>query len=125
MSSQHGRLPERAPEPFHFQLEPRRETLIAAAHGDIDVESVGQFRAQLHELLDAGFERVALDLRHVSFIDSSGLRAVFEIAAASRSAGIEFAMLQGSEPVQRLFAVTQTEEAFRFIDPVELERPWT
>jgi anti-anti-sigma factor len=76
----------------------------------------------LSEVLGRGFERVVLDLREVSFIDSTGLRAVLEIDSAGRAAGVEFAMVPGPAGVQRIFDLTGTDAALRFITPADIER---
>lgn len=51
------------PEPFRIELEPRRETIVLAAHGEIDIDTAGQLGQQIRELLESGFNRVVLDLR--------------------------------------------------------------
>jgi anti-sigma B factor antagonist len=109
------------PEPFRTDLEPHRETIVVAAQGEIDMVSAPQLGRQLDELLDAGFRRMVLDLRGVTFIDSTGLRAILEADAASRRAGVEFALVHGPEPMQRIFELTGTEAALHFIDVQEIE----
>lgn len=92
-----------------------------AAHGEVDVVSAGHLGAQLREVLEAGFKRIVLDLRGVSFIDSSGLRAILDAEAASRSASLDFALIPGPTAVQRLFELTGTEAALHFIDEEEVD----
>ena len=109
------------PEQFRSRLEPHRETIVVSAEGEIDISTAGGLQAQLRELLGVGFTRVVLDLREVSFVDSTGLRALLEIDGESRGAGVEFALLRGPEQVQRLFELTQTDHALRFIDPADVD----
>lgn len=111
-----------APEPLRIELEPRRDTIVLAAHGDIDLDTAGQLEQQLSDLLERGFRRVVLDLRKVSFLDSTGLHVVLDASAASGRAGVEFAIVQGPTPVERLFEVTQTESALQFVDEREVDR---
>jgi anti-anti-sigma factor len=109
------------PEPFRTDLEPHRETIVVAARGEIDLVSAGQLGDQLHELLDAGFKRIVLDLRDVAFIDSTGLRAILDADAGSRRAGVELALVPGPEPARRIFELTGTEQALNFIDEGEID----
>ncbi len=109
------------PEPFRTELEPHRETIVLAAHGEIDIDTAGQLGQQMHELLESGFKRVVLDLRGVTFIDSTGLHVILDASASSDRAGIEFAIVQGPSLVERLFELTQTGSALRFIDEREIE----
>ena len=109
------------PPPFRTELEPHRETIMVVAEGELDVASSGKLGGQLRELLDAGFARIVLDLRGVSFIDSSGLKAILDAHAASRTASIEFAVIQGHAPVRRLFELTGTEVALEFVAPSAID----
>ncbi len=109
------------PEPFRIELEPLRETIVLAAHGEIDIDTAGQLSQQIRELLESGFNRVVLDLRGVTFIDSTGLHVILNASAASDRAGVEFALIQGASLVERLFELTQTRSALRFIDERDIE----
>ncbi len=113
---------ERVPPPFRTELEPHRDTILVAAEGELDMSSAGQLDAQLRELREAGFRRIVLDLRGLSFIDSSGLRTILDAHAASRTACVDFVLIQGPKPVRRLFELTATEAALHFVDPAEIER---
>jgi anti-anti-sigma factor len=108
-------------EPFRIEVDPHRETIVVAAHGEIDIDSAGQLDRQVHELLERGFARIVLDLRNVTFLDSSGLHVILDASAASADAGVEFAIVQGPSSVQRVFEVTQTASALRFIDEHEID----
>jgi len=98
---------------------------VVAAYGEIDMYSVAQLDQQMDALLERGFNRVVLDLRGVTFIDSTGLHAILEANAASDRAGVEFAIVQGPPPVQRLFELTQTGSALRFIEVREIDIGWS
>ena len=91
-----------APEPFEIEVVPERERVVLAPRGEIDLSSVNLVRAALDELEEAGFRRIVLDLRGVTFIDSSGLRVVIEEVQKD---GIDFAVIPGDERVQRVFEV--------------------
>jgi anti-anti-sigma factor len=52
------------------------EPTIIAPVGELDVASVGEFRAALADGDHGSTERLLVDLSQVSFIDSSGLAAV-------------------------------------------------
>lgn len=110
------------PQPFRIELEPHRVTIVLAVHGEIDLATAGTVSARLREMMEAGFRRVVLDLRQVSFIDSTGLRAVFDAHMASADAEIEFMLIPGPEAVQRLFELTGTADMLRFVDANAIDR---
>jgi anti-sigma B factor antagonist len=114
-----------APEPFDVALEPHREAVAVVARGELDLDSAVELQDRFRDVLEAGFSRIVLDLRNVSFIDSTGLRAVLTMDSASRDAGVRFAVIQGPGPVRRLFQLTQTEQALRFIEPQDIDVRWS
>jgi anti-sigma B factor antagonist len=59
---------------------------------------------------------VALDLRGLDFLDSSGLRTVLVADARLRSEGRRLVLIRGSETVQRVFSATRMEERLEFVD---------
>ena len=136
MTNPDGRLPDRAvgtthsadvpelPEPFQTTLEPHRDTIVVVARGEVDGSTVGRLRGQLRGVLEAGFKRIVLDLREVSFMDSSGLHAVLDFDAASRGADVQFTLVRGPDAVQRIFELTGTDVALRFIGAGEVDRAW-
>ncbi len=65
-------IPE-PPELYLTALSADGHTIVAAA-GEIDIATVGEFSAVLREHLAAG--PVLLDLRRLTFMDSSGVRAL-------------------------------------------------
>jgi anti-anti-sigma factor len=60
-----------------------RQPLVIAPEGEIDLERVGEFRANLTRARGKG-GGVAVDLSRVSFIDSSGLGAIVELYNRAR-----------------------------------------
>lgn len=110
------------PPPFRLGFDPHRATIVVTAHGEIDIATAAEVSGRLREVMEAGFQRVVLDLREVSFIDSSGLRAVIEARAASQETEVEFALVPGPEAVQRLFEVTGTKAILNFIDATAIDR---
>jgi anti-sigma B factor antagonist len=110
-------VPERPPEPFRCDVVPERDAVRVAPRGEIDLASVPQVESRLREVREAGFERVVLDLRGVSFLDSSGLRMILAWDHQSRRDGLEFRVLRGPAVVQRVFEVTGVSDRVPFAAP--------
>jgi anti-anti-sigma regulatory factor len=51
---------------------------------------VRQATAEIDRLRASGIARIVLDLRHASFLDSSGLRLVLDVQAAASRDGWDF-----------------------------------
>jgi anti-anti-sigma factor len=68
------------PAPFSIDVQPDRELVRVRLAGGLDLATSDRLLQQLKELLDAGFDHVAIDLRELLFIDSSGLRLLLRRA---------------------------------------------
>ncbi len=74
--------------------------------GELDALTVRATRRALDEAMATGAPRVVLDLRGLTFIDSTGIRLLVEAEAASRQDGMRFAIIDDSPLVRRLLDVT-------------------
>jgi anti-anti-sigma factor len=111
-----------APPAFSVDIRPERDVVRVCPVGEIDLDTVGVVRAHLDELTAAGFTCVVLDLREVTFLDSSVLHLAMEAQSASTADGWEFGIIEGRGNVQRAFEVAGLSERLPFVDPVELPR---
>jgi anti-sigma B factor antagonist len=104
------------PIPFRWEIFPERERVRVAPEGELDAAVVDELAAAIDELRQAGFSSLVLDLRALTFIDSSGLRLVFALAAAASEDGLTLQLLPGPPEVQRIFELTGTLEQLPFGD---------
>jgi len=95
--------------------------------GELDLATVDELQAWLQELRDAGFRRVLLDLRELTFIDSSGLRLVITWNARVNTEGLDFELIRGPAAIQRAFEICGLSDVLAFIDddPVDTPAPHT
>jgi anti-sigma B factor antagonist len=91
--------------PFSVELVPERETLVVAAHGELDISAVAELRTALDEARAAGFEQVVLDLAGLTFMDSAGVALVLT-AATDRPGRPAVAVDPGYGAARRLLALT-------------------
>jgi anti-sigma B factor antagonist len=84
--------------------------------GELDIAAVPSARDRIAELKGEGRELV-LDLRGLSFIDSSGLNLLLQEAAESTRDGWNLSVIPGPSVVQRIFQLTGTEERLPFRSP--------
>jgi anti-sigma B factor antagonist len=91
---------------------------VVAPRGELDLYSVQEVRAALAERPD-GCALVVLDLRGLSFFDTSGIRLVVETLQQLNAAGTRFALVRGGPDVQRLFALSGLEDRLPFFDELD------
>jgi anti-sigma B factor antagonist len=83
---------------------------IVQLDGELDIVNTPLLREALANGDLAASAMLVLDLRKLSFIDSTGLKAIFAARDESRRRGQKFAVTPGSRQVQRLLSVTRLDE---------------
>ena len=110
-------MSDRPPEPFRCNVESFRGKVHVIPHGEIDLASAPVLETKLRELRDTGFDHLVVDLRSVTFMDSTGLRLILAWDDDSRTEGLDFELIAGAQIVQRLFEITGVTGRLRFIEP--------
>jgi anti-anti-sigma factor len=105
---------------FHLDIEPERDAVRVCPRGEVDLATTGAIREKFEEMSARGFRRVALDLRDVTFLDSTGVRLALELWESSRAADWEFAVIDGPTPVRRIFELTGVRAVIPFIAPTQI-----
>jgi anti-anti-sigma factor len=114
------RLDHQIPEIFEVEVVPDRGRVIVVPRGEIDLATVERVRQHLEELEDAGFHSIVLDLRQVTFIDSTGVALIL---AEVRKDGTDFAVIPGPAQVQRIFELTGLLERVALVSPTSAPPP--
>jgi stage II sporulation protein AA (anti-sigma F factor antagonist) len=99
------------------KLERRGDLAIVRVRGDIDLAN----RDSLLDLMVAaardGVRRVVLDLVRVEYIDSAGVRLVFEASRSLEGLGTDLALVRPERPyVARILALAAVEHAVAVFD---------
>ena len=85
--------------------------------GELDLDAVHRIEAALEELRAEGCPEVALDLRGLTFMDSTGLRLVIRWDTTAREEGFRFAIVPGADVVQRVFRLTGMDDHLTVAEP--------
>ena len=88
-------------------LEVRRDGAAATviAEGELDMASLGELRDAAKEAQE-GVDRLVLDLRRLTFIDSAGLGVLFELRGDAERAGVGFVVEATEGPVRSALETT-------------------
>jgi len=90
---------------------------IIVARGEIDVATSPMLRSELTSVLAAHPEALTLDLREVTFVDSSGLGVlVGALKRLRESGGGQFAVVGAQDPVRKVFDITGLTALFELRD---------
>ena len=83
-----------------------------SVRGEVDIHTCSQLEQVLTNLAEKGMRTVAIDLRHVGFIDSSGLRALVVAHKALQDQGGSLVVANPSASTARLLEVTGLDGLF-------------
>jgi anti-sigma B factor antagonist len=104
------------PLPFRCEVQPERERVILRVAGELDLAKAPIIDEELTHLGDVGFERIVVDLRRVTFIDSTGLKILLTHRERVQERGATLTIVQGPRQVEQVFELTGTAPLFTFVD---------
>jgi anti-sigma B factor antagonist len=99
--------------PFRADVHPERDVVRVAAVGELDLATVAQLQAQIRELREAGFVHLVLDLRGLTFMDSSGVALILDEDRFARRNGQDFSLISGTPAIQRVLTLCAGDDALR------------
>ena len=109
-------------QPPEFNVEARHEAgaLVVAPSGEIDMATADRVADALRDG-GAAHDVVVLDLRGVTFLDTSGVRLVVAEQRRAQEEGHRFAVVRGPDTVQRIFTISglSDEPGLLVADPSE------
>ena len=88
--------------PFRVDVHPEREVVRVAPVGELDMATAPLLERELVELRSSGFDHLVLDMRGLTFLDSSGIRVVVAEHRSAQASDREFSLISGPRAVQRV-----------------------
>jgi anti-sigma B factor antagonist len=107
-----GVLPQR-PE-FEVTVSMDEGVRLVAVSGELDLDTMGE----LNEALSVanGMATTVVDLRGLTFIDSSGVSGLLSAARRARDVGERLACIPGPQQIQRVFELTGVDTVLEWVD---------
>lgn len=94
---------------FSAQVEVRNRVVNVALSGELDMATVPIMEQQLGPYEQDGAAALMLDLRHLTFLDSSAVHAFVAANDRARSSGKQFVLIGADDAARRLLQLTQTQ----------------
>jgi anti-sigma B factor antagonist len=89
---------------------------VVSLEGEIDLSSMAVMEERIAAAERDRPEELVIDAREVTFMDSSGLRVLLAAHQRAQENGRGFAVVRGSEAVDRLLKVTGLAGRLRLLD---------
>ncbi|MDA0174435.1 STAS domain-containing protein [Solirubrobacter taibaiensis] len=103
------------PKPFRCDVAQLDDTTHLRPEGELDISTVDEVERLLKGTLEGGAKRIVVDLRGLTFMDSTGITLLTRYNNAAGRDGYDLALIQGDERIVRLFSLTGLDEYFTFI----------
>lgn len=87
--------------------------------GELDLATAPKLDDELGRVEEGAPGVIVLDLRPLSFMDSSGLRALLAADSRARDAGRRLVLVRGDERVQRVLRITRLDERLEIVDDAD------
>lgn len=94
------------PPPFTVDVRPERARVLVCPHGELDIATVDELAGHLTALREVGWSDVVLDLRGLSFLDSTGLRLLLTNQQESERDGWSFSIVDGEQFIARVLELS-------------------
>jgi anti-sigma B factor antagonist len=86
------------------------DLVMVTVHGEVDLNEAGELRAVLNDACAGPHRSVAVDLRDVHFVGSSGMGVLADVHARMTDSGRRFVVLEAAEAIRRAFEMAGLPE---------------
>ena len=114
-----GPQPFADPQPFAVEVQQRDDVAIVQPRGELDLVTVETLRAALDAITSA--ERLTLDLRGLSFMDSTGLHLLVTLHQRAQRDGWHLTLVAPAAPVDQAIQLCGLDQALPFVAMVDAE----
>jgi anti-anti-sigma factor len=99
-----------------IKLAADAQGMVVTVGGELDLETAPMLDRALADIDETQVNRLLIDLRQVSFMDSTGLSSILRAQRLARSNGHALVLRRGSRQVQRLFQLAGVAAGLTFVD---------
>jgi anti-anti-sigma factor len=104
---------------LRVEIEESPHAWSVVVRGEVDIGSAAQLEAVLDEVIDKGARLVVLELEHVDFLDSSGLRVILSAADELRDRDGSLVIGGASTAVLSVLEITGVIDRLRSSAPTD------
>ena len=99
-----------------LSTEQRAGGAVVQAAGELDLAQADSFSQELARAEENAPDVLVVDLRGITFMDSTGLRLLLAAMRRAEAAGRRFVVVRGQEQVRDLFRVARLDDVFELVD---------
>ena len=107
--------------PFALTIARNGSHTVVSLRGELDIASEGEVAAGLGLVLGPPTTVLTVDMRELTFLDSTGLRLLLNLRTQCGANGCRLLLIHGGPAIQRAFDVSGLTGHFTIVDPAELQ----
>ncbi len=100
---------------FAIKFE-ENENLRVFLSGDLDINTVDEFRKEVLEKYDDKDLDIIFDLNDLEYIDSTGLGAIISVYKKVKEKGKNLTVVNAKKNIKKLFFITELDKIFNMED---------
>ena len=105
-----------AVRPFSLRTEEKDGATVVHLEGELDLAGVPKLREALHSAQHADRSQIVVDLRGLTFLDSTGLGVLIAADNAGRDGHVAVSFVRGNVTVHRVFQLTAVDGRLNWVD---------
>ena len=105
---------------LHIELESLESVFLITPIGDIDLSQSDQLRQVIKTANKSQELKIVIDLKHVQYMDSSGVATLIEGLQIARSSGKDLALCSLTQSVEAVLQLSKLDQIFDIYSNREL-----
>ena len=97
---------------MNIKIDQKNNVWVCRMNGEIDINTAPQIKKVFDKILSEKREKILINFKEVSYIDSSGLATLVEMLKNIRSYGGKLKLSNLSTKIRSLFEITKLEKLF-------------
>ena len=103
--------------PFNVARHDSEDAIRIIVHGELDLETGPRVAGEIRQAEAAAPALLVLDLRNVTFFDSTGLQLVLDADVRAREEGRTFVVLPGDGEPRRILELAEVTDRLQLEEP--------
>jgi anti-sigma B factor antagonist len=106
------------PEPGHLHVNAERvgSDALVAVEGELDIATLPELERAVTRMRSQGLERLVIDLRQVSFLDSMSIELLLRLHGELTATGASLVVVRGPRSVNRVFDLMELDRVLTLVD---------
>jgi anti-anti-sigma factor len=103
-------------QPFELRIDEGADTTLITLAGELDLASAPHLVHAFETIRRSGAKHVTIDLRDLTFLDSTGVRAFLEADLASRNGRAGVSFIAGPSTVMKVLQLADVMDRLNWVE---------